>query len=420
MSKESRYPALLLILILASFFHLQGIIIGITLIIIAGPLYQYFSFIKMAGLFAVLLLPAVPGIVIGYRNENYNILKDFYYFSLPVLFILCGIILAYRVPIASFLKTIVIAGVIVSLMVAAVSIYFMGLRALVDPYAAHYAIGIVGTPAPPLALACLLLSRKFNISLYNRKWFNIFTAINMFGIYVFASRTYLVITCCFIFLLAADKVKKLWIAPVLCLCFFLFSIVPTVKVDSSRTFMTKIISSFSEVSINEYKTEQDINLRYRGYESFMALSGYLNGTTPELIFGGLGKLIDLKVFIRLGEDMEFQYIPVLHNGWLYILVKTGLTGIIVYVLVFFGLIITNWKKYADSHGRPMIRFFAAITIGCILSLLATNYVVSAFFNVEMSILMITLGYSYLNFRSLLFDLHRRASHNRQVSNAVLN
>jgi hypothetical protein len=409
MTTSRRYPVLLLLLILASFFHVQLLVLGIALIIIVMPLYQHFNAIRMIGLFAILLLPAMAGLVAGYSNDNYLIMKDFYYFSLPVLFVLCGIILACRVEIAPFLKTLVLAGVITSVMVTFISIYFMGLQTLVDPYSAHYAMGIVGTPAPPVALACLLLTRKFHIRLYTRRWFNVFTFVNVFGIYMFASRTYLVITCCFVFLLIADRVKRLWIAPALFLLVLIFTVVPidAFKVDSSNTFMTKIISSFSEMSIGEYKTEQDINIRYRGYESFMALRGYLNGTTKEWIFGGLGKLIDLKVFIRLGKDTEFQYIPVLHNGWLYILIKTGITGVLVYLLVFFGLIITNWKKYANAKGRPIIRFFAAIAIGCILSLLFTNYVVSAFFNVEMSVLMITLGYSYLNFHSLLFKLKQR-------------
>ncbi|AMR33976.1 hypothetical protein A0256_22270 [Mucilaginibacter sp. PAMC 26640] len=408
MSTSSKYPLMLLVLVLASFFHIQILVLAIVLVIIVMPLYHHFKAIRTAGLFAVLLLPVLLGLVVGYRNQNYNIMKDFYYFSLPVLFVLCGIVLACRLAIADFLKTIIVAGVITSLLVTAVSIYFVGPSTLIDPYSAHYAIGIVGTPAPPLALAILLLSHKFNITLYSRKWFNVLTAINLFGVYMFASRTYLVITCCFVFLIVADKVKKLWIAPALFMCFFLFSIVPAdaFKVDSSSTFMTKIFSSFSEMSINDYQTEQDINTRYRGYESFMALRGYLEGSTAEKVFGGLGKLIDLKVFIRLGKDTDFQYIPVLHNGWMYILVKTGLTGVLIYLLVFFGLIITNWKAYADTSGRPIIRFFASIAIGCILSLLFTNYVVSAFFSVEMSILMITLGYCYLNYKSLLFKLSK--------------
>jgi hypothetical protein len=403
------YPFLLLILILASFFHVQAIVLGIALVIIFMPLKHHLAVVKAARIFTALLLPAVLGLFAGFQNNGYLILKDFYYFAIPVLFILAGIVLACRVNIEAFLKTLVFAGVITSVMVTGISISYMGFGALFDPYSAHYAMGIVGAPGPPMALACLLFTWKFNIKLFRPHWFNLFVAINAFGVYMCASRTYVIIMGCFMLLLVADKVKRLWIMPTIFVLIMIVFLIPTdiFKATSSETFMSKMLGSFNELKMGDYNTEQDINLKYRGYESFMALKGYMEGDTKDWIFGGLGKLIDLKTFVRLGEDTDFQYIPVLHNGWLYILVKTGIVGVTTYILIFFGLIITNWKKYADAKTRPAIRLFAALTIGCIFSLLLTNYIVTALFNVEMCIVMITLGYSYLNFNALVFRLKER-------------
>ena len=197
--------------------------------------------------------------------------------------------------------------------------------------------------------------------------------------------------------------------PVVVVAIILFALVPAsvFTEKSSDTFLGKWVSSFSEISIGNYNTEQDINIRYRGYESFMALNGYLESDTKGLVFGGLGKLVDLKTFVRLGVDTDYRYIPVLHNGWLYILVKTGAAGVLTYLTIFLGLIVINWRKYADAKSKPIIRLFAALTIGCILSLVFTNYIITSFFNVEMSMIMITLGYSYMNFYSLLARLKER-------------
>ncbi len=409
MNQQHLTSFLLLILILASFFHIQAIALGVALLIIVIPIDQQFTAIKMARMFLFLMVPVVFGLFAGFTNDTYLILKDFYYFTIPILFITAGIVMACRLTIDQFLKTLIFAGVITSLMVTGISVSYMGLAALTDPYSAHYAMGIVGTPGPPVALACLLLTKKFNIRLFSPLWFNLLTAVNVMGIYMFASRTYLIITLCFLLLMVADRVKRLWIPPVVLLLVIAFTLIPfdALKVNSDGTFMGKIMGSFSEVSIGQYTTEQDINMQYRGYESFMALKGYTDSDTKSWVFGGLGKLIDLKTFVRLGEDTDFQYIPVLHNGWLYILVKTGFVGIIAYATVFLSLIVSNWRKYADTTGRPAIRLFAALSVGCIISLLLTNYIVTAFFNVEMSILMITLGYSYLNFNSLVFKLKER-------------
>ncbi|AYL94592.1 hypothetical protein [Mucilaginibacter celer] len=406
---QAFYALLFLIMVLVSFFHMQAPVLGLALLIILPPVKHQFAVFKMAGIFTLLFVPAVLGLIAGYQNSTYLIVKDFYYFSIPVLFMLSGIVLARRIEVELFLKTIVIAGVLVSFVVTGISISYMGLGALTDPYSAHYAIGIVGTPAPPLAFACLLFTRKFNITLFRRSLFNIFLGVNAFGIYMFASRTYLIITLCFIMLLVIDKIKKVWIFPVIFALGLLVIVLPfiTFSVDSDSTFINKIMGSFNEVSIGNYNTEQDINLRYRGYESFMALRGYLEGGMRDWIFGGLGKLIDLKTFVRLGEDADFQYIPVLHNGWLYILVKTGAVGVITYITIFFGLIITKWRLYANKAGKPVIRMFSAFIIGCVFSLLLTNYIVTAFFNMEMSILMVALGYSYINVHVLVHQLKAR-------------
>jgi O-antigen ligase len=219
-----------------------------------------------------------------------------------------------------------------------------------------------------------------------------------------ASRTYFIIMVCFMLLLVADKVKRIWIIPTVFFVVMLIALIPSdlFRATSSETFMSKLLGSFNELKMGDYNTEQDINMKYRGYESFMALKGYMEGDTQDWIFGGLGKTVDLRTFVRLGEDTDFQFIPVLHNGWLYLLVKMGIAGVLVYIIVFFSLIITRWKKYADTKAKPAVRLFAALSIGCIFSLLLTNYIVTALFNVEMCIIMITLGYSYLNFRALVF------------------
>ncbi|QXV66387.1 hypothetical protein INP83_04705 [Mucilaginibacter sp. 21P] len=404
------YSALLLLLVVASFFHMQAVVIGVAIIIIAMPMERHVSAVKLIRLFAILIIPVVLGMFAGFSNNNYLILKDFYYFMLPVLFILAGILLACHLKIHEFLKVLVYAGLITSLLVTGISVYYIGVGSLTDPYSAHYAVGIVGTPGPPVALAILLLTKKFNIKLFSRFYFNLFVVVNAFGIYMCASRTYLIITLCFVMLLVADKLKRQWVLPVSFIVVVLVSFVPLdifKPTQSSTSFIDKLLGSFNELSIGNYSTEEDINTKYRGYESFMALNQYMQGDTKDWIFGGLGKLVDLKTFLRLGEDTDYEFIPVLHNGWLYLLIKTGMLGIVTYAFVFIRLTVINWRKYANANGRPVIKLFAALSVGCILSLFLTNYIVTAFFNVEMSILMVTLGFSYLNFNHLLFMNEQR-------------
>ena len=48
--------------------------------------------------------------------------------------------------------------------------------------------------------------------------------------------------------------------------------------------------------------------------------------------GGFGSLVDLGFAMQLGPGQEFQFIPVLHNGYMYLLVKTGFLGLTWFVL----------------------------------------------------------------------------------------
>lgn len=401
--KQRIYQILFLTLVMASFFRWQPLVFGIALLVIALLAAQNFSALKKGRYFVVLLVPVFAALIAGRNNNAYLIFKDAYYLLIPLVFITAGILLAGVIEIGRYLKTLVLAGVLTSVTVTCISVWYMGWQAIINPYAAHYAIGIVGTPGPPVALACLLLSRKFNIRLYTPLYFKLFVAINILGLYMFASRTYLIVMLCFLFLLMADKVKRTWIFPLISVFFVLFICMPAMQFNAAGndTFVNKLLRSFSELSIGDYNTEQDINVKYRGYESFMALKTYAEGGMAGWLFGGLGKLVDLKTFVRLGQDADFRYIPILHNGWLYILVKTGIAGIITYLAVFGKLLFINWKKYHHKKSRPVIRLFAALCIGSVLSLLLTNYIVTAFFNMEMSILMITLGYSYYHFYSLI-------------------
>lgn len=396
------YQGLLLAIIVASYFQTQAIVLGLCVMVIVLLIKNNTDAVSHNRVFVALLLPVLLGFIAGYQNNSYLILKDAYYFSMPVLFTLCGIMLARKLSIAEFLRTLVLGGACISVIVTVFSLVYMGTATLTDPYSARYVIGIAGTPGPPLAIGCMLLSRKFKISLFSKLWYRAFLIVNVFGVYMLASRTYFVITMCFVFLLLANHIKRVWITPAIVLVVMIFTLMPVdlFTSKSSDTFWGKMFSSFTELSMGDYNTEQDINIRYRGYESFMAINGYVQGDSEDMLIGGLGKQVDLKTYVRLGEDAYFRFIPVLHNGWLYILVKTGAVGVLIYLVVFFGMIIANWRHYTNPDSRPIIRFFAALTIGCILSLLFTNYIVTSFFNVEMTVIMLTLGFSHYYSRQL--------------------
>ncbi|MCM2345410.1 MAG: O-antigen ligase family protein [Acidovorax soli] len=116
--------------------------------------------------------------------------------------------------------------------------------------------------------------------------------------------------------------------------------------DSNRdetSLINKFSHSITEVSISDYGDLSDINANWRGFEGYRANLTYLQGNLPEKLFGqGFGSLIDLGFYMPLGGS-DIRYLPIIHNGYMYLLIKFGFLGVLIYFYFIFKLIRINWK-----------------------------------------------------------------------------
>ena len=98
-----------------------------------------------------------------------------------------------------------------------------------------------------------------------------------------------------------------------------------------ESFVQKTANTSSEVNVHSYETYEDINLNWRGFEAARAAKTYAEfGDTEKLVGGGFGTMVDLGFAMKLGlgNDAEsFEFVPLLHNGYMELLVKTGLLGL---------------------------------------------------------------------------------------------
>ena len=98
-----------------------------------------------------------------------------------------------------------------------------------------------------------------------------------------------------------------------------------------ESFVQKTANTSSEVNVHSYETYQDINLNWRGFEAARAARTFGEfGDTDKLFGGGFGTMVDLGFAMKLMVDMQF--IPLLHNGYMELLVKTGLLGLSLFIL----------------------------------------------------------------------------------------
>lgn len=111
------------------------------------------------------------------------------------------------------------------------------------------------------------------------------------------------------------------------------------------------------------------NQRWRGFETFTAVSQWASGNPFEMAFGqGMGAQIDLyKPFFLAGRF--YESLPQAHNGYATLLVKDGVAGIVCFMLYYFMVMLVAWRTFriAALERRPAV--LAALGAICMVPIM---------------------------------------------------
>jgi O-Antigen ligase len=123
--------------------------------------------------------------------------------------------------------------------------------------------------------------------------------------------------------------------------------------DLLESFVEKTANTSSEVTVHSYETYEDINLNWRGFEAARAAKTYAEfGDAEKLVGGGFGTMVDLGFAMKLGigntaESLEFA--SILHNGYMELLVKTGLFGLVLFILFCIQIAFMAFQEFRQSE-----------------------------------------------------------------------
>lgn len=130
-----------------------------------------------------------------------------------------------------------------------------------------------------------------------------------------------------------------------------------IKIAPSELFKTKI----------DRQDHTDLWDHWRGYEAKRAIAS-MNEKPASYIFGsGHGSLVNLKFYAPLTDDRKgMKFISELHNGYVYILYKTGIIGLLIYI----SFLTKLYKKIYNQFDMVsvfisaigLIYFFTTLTI----------------------------------------------------------
>jgi hypothetical protein len=223
-----------------------------------------------------------------------------------------------------------------------------------------------------------------------RKLFFVFRGNTVFKVLILAtvatsftmslSRT--TIGCLFIFILAGagffeNRRTLLFNMGILVFLVIFFStLLP--NLDSEHfTLLGKINNSLSEISFTDDSDAQAMLINWRGFEAYRAYISFIDSHALQQIFGrGWGATVDLGLAVEMSEGMTYQYLPILHNGYLHILTKYGILGIFFYVIFLWRVAVFSKHYFIKVNNFP----YARLTTGLGLVLAYTTLVITGALN----------------------------------------
>lgn len=336
------------------------------------------EFIKYISVFIALL--SIASIVTLFNNYTiYFIIRDITYMLKPILGLLIGYQL-FKNNIKYPFQFLVYAGVcmaIVHIIQVSYGIVLEGARNVreIREYGGYF------NDYEVYALVFLLFKNKFNLNISNKKrtYFIFILGISSFfylartnfiqfivlvlamqGYFVLNKKSIIVIGSTILFTLVSY--------------FAIYQYNPIRNGKGLDEFLYKIKMAPGEAFSTKINRDdwRKFNDNYRSYENIRTIQ-QLDSNKSFLFGEGIGSQVDLKQKVYLG-DMELRNISILHNGYMTVLLKTGIFGLIIYLYsVFFFF---RKRNYSNQNLYNLNLLFVGTSVFLIIS----NWVFLGLFN----------------------------------------
>lgn len=353
------------------------------------------EFIKYTSIFVILFLLAI---IVGrfFEYQTYFIIRDITYLLKPIT----GLLLGYQLftkHIKNPFQFIVYAGLAIAcyhLFLVFYGIVVEGAKNVreIREHAGYFNDFEVYT------LVILIFSKQLNLGFSKNKT-RLFILILAISSFFYLARTNFIQ---FIVLVAALKgflvlnVKSLKVVLGIVIATLLaYSAIYYYNPRRNGKGMDEFLYKIKIIPTEAFSTKidrfdwKDFNDNYRSYENIRTVQ-QLN-YNKNLLFGeGAGSQVDLKQKLMLG-DMLLRHISILHNGYMTVLLKTGLLGLSIYLLSIFFF----FRKERSSN--PILKNIHYIFVGTGVFLILSNWVFLGLYNqIDTKSLLIGFLFAYKN------------------------
>lgn len=321
------------------------------------------------------------------KSILYDWVKDFTYFSRPILAILAGYLISKKINnLISILRIIVFISLIFAIIHIFKIFYFIDLNT--DSVNDIRRIGGISNEIEVFSIVILLASNRLNNfeiipNTFYKKLALILLSVSFFLYFsrtMFVSFTILYLASLGYMKLTRKSIKYGILVLTLFGLFYayLFSREFERGKPGLESFLYKMKIAPAEIfsPSKSIDTKNHANLwdHWRAYEAKMALN-QMDTNLSFFIGNGFGSLVDLKFMAPLGES-NMRYIPTLHNGYITILFKSGILGLIFYFLV----LIILYLFCFNNHENEVKKMFFNLISGLSIHYLFTTLIVTGIYN----------------------------------------
>ncbi len=326
-----------------------------------------------------------------FYHELYNSLKGGWYFSNLIITVLTGYICGMNInKLETILKIFLYAGVALSLTL----IY----QYIISPPVSFQHVGHLrqaygkGAFDSLIGLIIIFASRMNGIQVIKNRLLELgMAAICITGIILSFSRTMWLLTAFAAVFTYYTSSRRRGISSLIPAMAFImiamFLLYPLAQSSSYGSIGWKLSRVIEEITPADYYNKKSVALHWRGYETYQGIQNYLRGNYFNYIFGfGFGKLSDMGFVMKLG-GLKSQFIPVFHNGYIYVLINTGFVGLLLFIGYIAQFIFIGVRNFTSENIKKAFSGKLLIMISIIMAL--NSYVGMGLFN-KISLLSFTL------------------------------
>jgi hypothetical protein len=370
---------------------------------------------RLLVIISIVCVVAVLGFVGGRDAPIYEYFKDAWYVANPVLVMLAGYTLyAMKPDLGRGLRAFVIAGLIVACW--QLRGYFIDPTIIALPADTIRRIIGTGSYVPVLGLVILIVFvGQWRSALKLPGWLGgLFIVVMVTAVAGVFSRSALVVVAIGVAALIGCFGRcEWWRVGLPAVLLVLAGYVAQLYVDTEsdyalKTYGGKLARTLQELTVGEGAGARAINLNFRAFETGRALDQYVDAPVASMIFGqGFGATVDLGITMPLQiTDTGYRgvrHIGIFHNGYIFLLIKVGMLGLLLYGGVLAYLYAVGRRRaggpLADPEARAGRLFqFAVVTLA------ATTYFIAGVFNrTDMFPVLLLIGFMLAHGRQAARD-----------------